>query len=134
MEWSGGLSDPPGLPRGIYSVGSPRKDAGPEMTMDEADDIKRYFGVIAENLDSKIQAVAEGVTHNGEKLEQLGGKVDRVESRLDRVEVRLEQVDARLEQVDTRFEQVDARFKRLEGEMRQGFSELGKRLESRQPH
>ncbi len=90
------------------------------MTKDEADDIKRYFGVIAENLDSKIQAVAEGVTHNGEKLEQLGGKVDRVESRLDRVEVRLEQVDAR--------------FKHLEGEMRQGFSELGKRLESRQPH
>ena len=75
------------------------------MTKDETEDIKRHFGVVAEHLDSKIQAVAEGVAANGERIERL--------------------------QSETRagFARVDSRFGRLEGETRKGFRDLGARVE-----
>jgi len=77
---------------------------------EEAEDIKRHFDVIAEQLQSSIGQVAEGVALNAERLDRVEGKIDRIEGRLDRMEVRL---DAH-----------DTRFDRLEGEMREGFTEV----------
>jgi len=39
------------------------------MEKGEVEEIKRYFGVVAEGLEQKIQIVAEGVSNLNEKLD-----------------------------------------------------------------
>ena len=41
-----------------------------EMNHEEMEEIKRYFGVVAEGLDRKIQQIAEGVTNLGETFDR----------------------------------------------------------------
>ena len=110
------------------------------MTKDEAEDIKRHFDVVAEQLDSSIQAVAEGVAVNTDRIERLESETragfarvdlqfDRLDSRFTSVDSRLDGVDSRFDSMDSRFDGMDPRFDRLEREMRQGFDELGERIE-----
>ncbi len=117
------------------------------MTKDEAEDIKRHFDVVAEQLDSSIQAVAEGVAVNTDRIERLESetragfarvdlqfaRVDSrftsVDSRLDDVDSRFDRMDSRFDSMDSRFDGMDSRFDSLEREMRQGFDELGERIE-----
>jgi len=103
------------------------------MTKDEAEDIKRHFDVVAEHLDSSIQAVAEGVAVNTERIERLASETRagfaRVDSRFAQIDSRFAGVDSRLDGMDSRFDSMDSRFDRLEREMRQGFDGLGERVE-----
>jgi len=110
------------------------------MTRDEAEDIKRHFDVVAEHLDSSIQAVAEGVAVNTERIERLQSetragfaRVDlqfgRVDARFAGVDSRLDSMDSRFDSMDSRFDSMDSRFDRFEREMRQGFDGLGERVE-----
>jgi hypothetical protein len=48
------------------------------VTKKEADDIKRLFGVLAEDLRSDIRQVAEGVGLLNERFDGLDAKVDRI--------------------------------------------------------
>jgi hypothetical protein len=103
------------------------------MTKDEAEDIKRHFDVVAEQLDSSIQAVAEGVAVNTERIERLESETRagfaRVDLQFARVDSRFTSVDSRFGRMDSRFDRMDSWFDRLEREMRQGFDELGERVE-----
>ena len=65
---------------------------------------RRHFDVVAEDLKSRIQLVAEGVVLVDEKLERFRAEVHE----------RFETVDRRFEAVDRRFEAIDQRFMRLE--------------------
>ncbi len=53
------------------------------MTQDVREEMRRHFGVLAEDLRSQIQQVAEGVTANGEAIERLRGEAEvfRAETR-----------------------------------------------------
>jgi hypothetical protein len=48
------------------------------VTKKDADDIKRLFGVVAEDLRSDIRQVAEGVGLLNERFDRLDAKVDRM--------------------------------------------------------
>lgn len=48
------------------------------MTKKDADDVKRLFGVVAEDLRSDIRQVAEGVGLLNERFGGLDAKVDRM--------------------------------------------------------
>ena len=89
------------------------------MTKDEAEDIKRHFDVVADQLDSSIHAVAEGVAANTERIERLESETRAGFAR----------VDSQFARVDSQFTGVDSRFDRLEREMGRGFHELGERVE-----
>ncbi len=74
------------------------------MTEDEADDIKRYFDVVAERMESKIEVVAEGHGLLAEKIDHLGAKVDKLEEGLARLaaEVAADREQSRREHAETR--------------------------------
>ena len=74
-----------------------------EMRVGDAE-TRRHFDVVAEDLKSRIQLVAEGVLLVDEKLERFRAEVHE----------RFEAVDRRFEAVDRRFEAIDQRFMRLE--------------------
>ena len=78
--------------------------AGPAET-------RRHFDVVAEDLKSRIQLVAEGVLLVDEKLERFRAEVHE---RFEAVDRRFEAVERRFEAVDQRFEAIDQRFMRLE--------------------
>ncbi len=46
------------------------------MTSEDREDVRRVFGVVVEDLLSKVQQVAEGVTANGEAIERFHGEFD----------------------------------------------------------
>ncbi len=74
------------------------------MTEDEADDIKRYFDVVAERMESKIEVVAEGHGLLAKKIDHLGAKVDKLEEGLARLaaEVAADREQSRREHAETR--------------------------------
>jgi hypothetical protein len=73
------------------------------MDRETVDEIKRHFDVVAEGLESKIQAVAEGVGLANERIDSLGQQIDGLDRRMDGL---------------------DQRMDGLEQEMRAGFAEL----------
>jgi chaperonin cofactor prefoldin len=80
-----------------------RAELRAEMRVGDAE-TRRHFDVVAEDLKSRIQLVAEGVLLVDEKLERFRAEVHE----------RFEAVDRRFEAVDRRFEAIDQRFMRLE--------------------
>ncbi len=72
------------------------------------------FGVILEDIGSKLDLVLEGHSVLDRKIDNLREDMD----------ARFEQVDARFEQIDVRFEQVDARFEQIDVRFEQVFDEL----------
>ena len=55
------------------------------MTKKEADDVKRLFGVVAEDLRSDIRQVAEGVGLLNERFDGLEGRFDRLDAKVDQM-------------------------------------------------
>ena len=55
------------------------------MTKKEADDVKRLFGVVAEDLRSDMRQVAEGVGLLNERFDGLEGRFDRLDARVDQM-------------------------------------------------
>ena len=66
------------------------------MTKKEADDVKRLFGVVAEDLRSDIRQVAEGVGLLNERFDGLEGRFDRLEGRFDRLDAKVDQMGREL--------------------------------------
>jgi hypothetical protein len=77
------------------------------MDRETVDEIKRHFDVVAERLESKIEAVADGVALTCERIERLESSINE---RFDRLEQRMGGLDARMD--------------RLESEVHEGFTEL----------
>jgi hypothetical protein len=64
-----------------------------ERVGESTSETRRYFGVVAESLMTKMELLAEGVRANGERLDRFQGEVHdqfaRVDRRLLRLEARL---------------------------------------------
>jgi chromosome segregation ATPase len=98
------------------------------MDRETVDEIKRHFDVVAEGLESKIQAVAEGVALTNERIDRLETntteRFDRLDQRMDRLDERMDRLDQRMDRLEQRTDGVEQRMDRLENVVREGFTEL----------
>jgi len=113
------------------------------VTKKEADDVKRLFGVVAEDLRSDIRQVAEGVGLLNERFDGLEGRFDGLEGRFGGLEGRYDGLEGRFDRLEGRFDRLDAKVdqmgRELTAEIREGASTQGDlrervaRLESERP-
>ena len=89
---------------------------------------ERHFGVILEDIDSKLNLVVEGqgaldvkIDKVDEKLEdfkkEVNYKFDIVFEKFDEVDQKFDEVDQRFDEVDQRFDEVDQRFDEVTDEL-----------------
>jgi len=96
---------------------------------------ERHFGVILEDIDSKLDLVVEGqgaldvkIDKVDEKLEDFKKEVnykfdivfekfDEVDQKFDEVDQKFDEVDQRFDEVDQRFDEVDQRFDEVTDEL-----------------
>ena len=96
---------------------------------------ERHFGVILEDIDSKLNLVVEGqgaldvkIDKVDEKLEDFKKEVnykfdivfekfDEVDQKFDEVDQKFDEVDQRFDEVDQRFDEVDQRFDEVTDEL-----------------
>jgi predicted nuclease with TOPRIM domain len=99
---------------------------------------KEHIEVLLEDMSSKLQLVAEGVTVAVARLDRMESRFDHVDARLERVEFRLDRVELRLERVglemragfggvDDRFNQLEAHFAEREDDHDRRLGKLEKR-------
>jgi len=104
---------------------------------------ERHFGVILEDIDSKLDLVVEGqgaldvkIDKVDEKLEDFKKEVnykfdivfekfDEVDQKFDKVDQKFDKVDQKFDEVDQRFDEVDQRF----DEVDQRFDEVDQRFD-----
>jgi hypothetical protein len=85
------------------------------MTTEDREDIKRYFGVVAEGLESKIQLVAEGVALANDRIDRLDRRMDGFDTRMDRLEIEVRRGFAEMgSAIKLSHSQLDSRLTRLE--------------------
>jgi len=76
---------------------------------------KRYFGIVAEGLERKIQQVAEGVVNLDEKLERFRqGVVDEFKEVKSMIKLSYAELDRRMITVEGEVAVLKARLDRLE--------------------
>jgi chromosome segregation ATPase len=90
--------------------------------------------VLFEDLQSKVGAVAEGVTMVSDKVDRMDARLGRVEGQFVRVEARLGAVEWRLDRVETRLDGVETRLGGVEHELHEFRAETGARLERLEQH
>jgi len=96
---------------------------------------ERHFGVILEDIDSKLDLVVEGqgaldvkIDKVDEKLEDFKKEVnykfdivfekfDEVDQKFDKVDQKFDKVDQKFDEVDQRFDEVDQRFDEVTDEL-----------------
>jgi len=97
---------------------------------------ERHFGVILEDIDSKLDLVVEGqgaldvkIDKVDEKLEdfkkEVNYKFDIVFEKFDEVDQKFDEVDQKFDKVDQKFDEVDQRF----DEVDQRFDEVDQRFD-----
>ena len=104
---------------------------------------ERHFGVILEDIDSKLDLVVEGqgaldvkIDKVDEKLEDFKKEVnykfdivfekfDEVDQKFDKVDQKFDEVDQKFDEVDQKFDEVDQRF----DEVDQRFDEVDQRFD-----
>jgi len=97
---------------------------------------ERHFGVILEDIDSKLDLVVEGqgaldvkIDKVDEKLEdfkkEVNYKFDIVFEKFDEVDQKFDKVDQKFDEVDQKFDKVDQRF----DEVDQRFDEVDQRFD-----
>jgi predicted nuclease with TOPRIM domain len=65
------------------------------------DQLRSETGVLFENLNSKIELLAEGHGILNEKIDRLDTRVDRIETRMDRMETRMDSMETRMGSMET---------------------------------
>ena len=81
--------------------------------VDFKDEIKRHFGVVVEDLEDKIELVAEGHLDINRRLDGIDGHLDGIDGRLDGIDGRLDGMDGRLDGIDGRLDRVDGKIDAL---------------------
>jgi archaellum component FlaC len=82
---------------------------------------ERHFGVVLEDIDSKLDIVVEGhqaldkkiedfKNETGERFDEVDYKFEIVFEKFDEIDTRFKSVDARFDEVDARFDKIDIRF------------------------
>lgn len=87
------------------------------MTKDEADDIKRYFDVVAERLETQIAVVAEGHGVLNDKIDRVAEQVGRLDGRFGRIEGEIGAMDAKVDRLDGRLDRVEGRIDGLDAKV-----------------
>jgi predicted nuclease with TOPRIM domain len=87
------------------------------VTKKEADEVKRLFGVVAEDLRSEIRQVAEGVGLLNERFDGHEGRFDRLEGRFDGLEGRFDGLEGRFDGLEGRFDRLEGRFDGLDAKV-----------------
>ncbi len=85
------------------------------VTKKETEQIKRLFGIVAEDLRSDVRQVAEGVALLNERFDGLEGRFDGLEGRFDGLEGRFDGLEGRFDGLEGRFDGLEGRFDGLEG-------------------
>src|SRR3989338_2032249 len=103
----------------------------------------RQFGVILEDIDSKIDFLVEGHQALDKKIDKvdsnLNSKIDSFKTEMDykfetvfekfnKVDKRFDEVDKRFEKVDEQFKQVGAQFDEVKDELRVIRNELKEKV------
>ncbi|MEK7146815.1 MAG: hypothetical protein AAB772_01005 [Patescibacteria group bacterium] len=87
----------------------------------ELSSAERGFGVILEDIDSKLDLVVEGHQVLDKKIDGVDAKVDNLQKEMnykfDVVFEKFGEIDQRFEQVDQRFEQIDQQFSEVKDEL-----------------
>jgi hypothetical protein len=89
------------------------------MEKGEIEEIKRYFGVVAEGLEHKIQLVAEGVANLNEKFDRditfLREENEQAHKEiLSAIKFSYAELDQRIRVLENGFQSLKARLDRLE--------------------
>lgn len=85
------------------------------MNREEMEEIKRYFGVVAEGLERKVQQVVEGVTNLDEKLERFRQEVaDGFKEVKSMIKLSYAELDRRRTMIEGEVAVLKARLDRLE--------------------
>lgn len=85
------------------------------MEKGEVEEIKRYFGVVAEGLEHKIQLVAEGIANVDEKLERFRQEVKEGFKEVKAmIKFSYAELDRRIRTVEETVLSLQARVERLE--------------------
>jgi len=79
--------------------------------------IKRYMGVLVEQVTDQIKIVAEGHMMLVERFDRVDERLDGMDQRFDQVDQRLDGMDQRFDQVDQRLDGMDQRLSTVEGEL-----------------
>ncbi|MFQ5544328.1 MAG: hypothetical protein ACE5FY_08275 [Nitrospiria bacterium] len=85
------------------------------MNDEQMEELKRYFGVVAEGLENKIQLVAEGVANLNEKLARHIEENDEAHREiLSAIKFSYAELDQRIRVLETNFQALKLRLDRLE--------------------
>ena len=82
---------------------------------------ERHFGVILEDIDSKLNLVVEGQGALDVKIDKVDEKLEdfkkEVNYKFDIVFEKFDEVDQKFDEVDQRFDEVDQRFNEVTDEL-----------------
>jgi chaperonin cofactor prefoldin len=95
------------------------------MDREAVDEIKRYFSVVIEVQDTKIQLLAEGL---GARLDSLDTKVDSLETKVDRLDIKVDRLEARVGGLEARVGGVEGEVRGLTQVVQLLYTEVTGRL------
>ncbi|MBI2113253.1 MAG: hypothetical protein HYT50_01570 [Candidatus Wildermuthbacteria bacterium] len=70
-----------------------------KKSKNDKEEIMRHFDIIAEDLRSSMTQIAEGVSTNGEFIEQLGKRIETIEAQIDKLQGMRSSVESMREDV-----------------------------------
>ncbi len=88
------------------------------MDRETAEEIKRHFNVVAEDLRSEIRAVAEGVAGTSERLDRLESRIeDQFNETRAMIRLSFGELDRRLKALESDVSSLRTRLEKLEGRL-----------------
>ena len=95
------------------------------MDEDAVAEIKRHFGVVAEDLKGEIRLVAEGQALLVERIDGLEGRFDGLEGRFTRLEERVGRTETRVDRLETT---VKRGFEKTQALIKSSYRNLDRRV------
>jgi len=93
---------------------------------------ERHFGVVLEDIDSKLDLLVEGHQGLNNKIEELDVKVDRLNSKVEELDIKVDAVDRKVDVVDRKVEnlrtEMDYKFELTFDELRLIRNELKEKV------
>jgi len=93
---------------------------------------ERHFGVVLEDIDSKLDLLVEEHQGLNNKVEELDVKVDRLNSKVEELDIKVDAVDRKVDAVDRKVEnlrtEMDYKFELTFDELRLIRNELKEKI------
>ncbi len=105
-----------------------KKKAKKKINKKQLSPPERHFGMVLEDIDSKLDLVVEGHQgldkkiedfrkETGERFDEMDYKFEIVFEKFDEIDAQFNKVDERFNKVDERFDNVDAQFNNVKDEL-----------------